>query len=105
MLTPAFGRVLTYLGADATYGLHFITCAPVSAGTKIIACPAALVITKETAVQGLLGLGVDEAAVGALNERQLVSGYVALHLAVGLEKIRGSRCVSLSSCKPRAYPE
>lgn len=60
--------------------------------TKVIACPASLVITKETAIRGLQGLGVNEAELKRLNERQLVAGYVTAHFAVGLENLReGSR--------------
>ena len=54
----------------------------------MIACPARLVITRETAWEAFRAFGVDEDALKGLNERQLVAGYVALHVSVGLEKIR-----------------
>ncbi|KAJ9094153.1 hypothetical protein QFC20_006951 [Naganishia adeliensis] len=74
--------------ANSTYGLHFITRTPLAPNTKVIACPASLVITKETAIRGLQGLGVNEAELKRLNERQLVAGYVTAHFAVGLENLR-----------------
>lgn len=89
---PSAERVLisslTTCMADSTYGLHFTTRTPLAANTKVIACPASLVITREAAIAGLQGLGADEDALKGLNERQLVAGYVTAHFAVGLDELR-----------------
>ncbi|KAJ9102029.1 hypothetical protein QFC19_004955 [Naganishia cerealis] len=79
---------------DATYGSHFTTPAPLPANTQIIACPAKLAITRETALNAFRGLGVDESDLVELNERQLIAGYVALHFGYGLEEVKRNTSVS-----------
>ncbi|KAJ9110814.1 hypothetical protein QFC22_006670 [Naganishia vaughanmartiniae] len=79
---------------DSTYGLHFITSTSLPANTQIIACPAKLAITRETALHAFQGLGADGSDLEKLNERQLIAGYVTMHFGYGLEEIKSDASLS-----------